>query len=68
MPNEYSKEHIKQMTDPKHDQSPFKKPKIFESPDGVKLYTKGTFISHIHRENLLKLQVKNFMDIIHKNY
>lgn len=36
MPNEYSKEHIKQMIDPKHDQSPFKKSKIFESPDGGK--------------------------------
>ena len=36
MKSDYSKEHIKQMTDPKHDQSAFKKPKIFESPDGGK--------------------------------
>ena len=36
MPSDYSDEHIKQMTDPRHDQSAFKKPKIFESPDGGK--------------------------------
>ena len=36
MPSDYSDEHIRQMTDPRHDQSAFKKPKIFESPDGGK--------------------------------
>ena len=35
MPSDYSKEHIKQQMDPRHDQSAFK-PKIFESPDGGK--------------------------------
>jgi hypothetical protein len=45
MPSDYSDEHIKQMTDPNHDQSAFKKPKIFESPDGGKTVYEREFNS-----------------------
>ena len=54
MPNEYSKEHIKQMTDPKHDQSPFKKPKIFESPDGGKTVYERDFYKPYSQRKLVK--------------
>lgn len=49
MPSDYSDEHIKQMTDPKHDQSAFK-PKIYESPDGGKtVFERDFFAPHTDR-------------------